>query len=352
MLSIKPDPAHPRGGYAVISIDESAMADDTVTLTIRNSFNERYLGEDGWQAGKAYFGPYPVVVDGGRAAFVVGTEIVNLIEEYTPIAIGLGSVEHETSWPDDIMQGPAAATVGGVSPTSPLQDTSSGPTLVGKSRNPGPKDLKLSNVDDTGLVTDPAPPEPVPSEPLEAGVETAKSKSALVWPIILLLIAAIAGGAYWFLTQNEPVASTPPEPVVVPEPVQPEPAPEDQCSPAALGSKAGEGYGALLEQLSSCGTAVTADTALGLLEKGVAAEDPAALHALGRMYDQDLVIEVIETDIGLTFGDNPARAVEYYARARDAGDGVGAAEALVQVCERLATSSDTLSQGAFEDFCR
>ncbi|MEM9551119.1 MAG: hypothetical protein AAGA05_08090, partial [Pseudomonadota bacterium] len=108
-MMIQPDPAHPRGGYARISFDASAVSDAAVSITLRNSFNDKYLGEGGWQAGKAYFGPYDVTVAGDKAEFVVGTEIVNLVEEYTPLAIGIGDREFETSWPDDIKEGPPAA---------------------------------------------------------------------------------------------------------------------------------------------------------------------------------------------------------------------------------------------------
>ncbi|MEM9551901.1 MAG: hypothetical protein AAGA05_12040, partial [Pseudomonadota bacterium] len=291
---------------------------------------------------------------GDKAEFVVGTEIVNLVEEYTPLAIGIGDREFETSWPDDIKEGPPAATVGGVSAAPPSQNANTGPNLVGKAKeDPPPEDEETSQdtSDDIGTGVATGGTETDTTED-EAG----RRSPGLMIAGIAIVAALLAGAAYWFLTQeNEPVVAESEEPPVE-EPVEEpaavaEPAPDNPCSDAALAGVVTEGYGTMLDRLASCGNAVSVDTALGMIETGVDANDPAALAALGRLYDEASVIDGIETNMGLTFADNPARAAEYYSRAVTAGDGVGAAEALTAICERLATATDTLSEGATQDFC-
>jgi hypothetical protein len=60
--------------------------------------------------------------------------------------------------------------------------------------------------------------------------------------------------------------------------------------------------------------------------------------------------------MGLSFADNPARAAEYYARALAAdtasdADPGGAVAALEAVCARLDQLADTLSRGAYDQYC-
>lgn len=346
-MIIRPDPAHPRGGYAGIQVGADAVSGPEVSLTLRNSFNDKYLGEDGWQSEKAFFGPYSVRAEGDKAEFVVGTEIVNQIEEYTALVIAVDGREFEVSWPDDIRPGPPAATVGGVSATPPKTSADTGPTLVGKVREePEP-------------VEAPEPEEPTVVDEPEAGAKPDTDAATLangkggsrvgIIALVVLLALAGAGGLYWFLTQDEPVAETEEDEeqetdeIVVPEP--------DPCSPDGLNALVTNGYGGLIAGLQACDGLISADDALGLIEQGVDAGDPAALVAMGQLYDGDVDIDIVETRMGLTLTDDPSRAAEYYARAVQAGDGVGAAEALAQVCTGLETATDTLSQGAWQDYC-
>ncbi|WP_428929769.1 hypothetical protein [Marinibacterium sp. SX1] len=352
MMNIQPDPAHPRGGYARLSLAADAVQTPAVSITLRNSFNEKYLGQKGWQSEKAFFGPYNLEPDGDRVAFVVGTEIVNQVEEYTALVIEIGDQSFEVSWPDDIKQGPPAATVGGVSATPPKASGGTGPNLVGKAKETPP----AADTVDTIPEDPPAPPvrEAQPETPPptaripDPDAGPARRRTAPIAAVVLLALLA-AGAAYWALSRPGP------EPVAVveeePEPVAEVAAPADPCSEDGLNASTADGYGGLVDQLQACGGAVSADAALGLIELGVDANDPAALATLGRLYDQAVEIAVVETDMGLTFADNPARSAEYYSRAISAGDGVGAAENLAAVCERLSDATDTLSQGARQDFC-
>lgn len=164
-MHIEPDPAHPRGGYALISLNPGDVADPAVSLTIRNSFNDKYLGAAGWQSDKAFFGPYDVQVKGDQAQFIVGSEIVNQIEEYTMLMIGIGDREYEVSWPDDVMQGPPAATIGGVSASPHKASAGTGPTLVGKAKpEPEPEPVDPAPKEDPPVVVSDPIPEPRVSE--------------------------------------------------------------------------------------------------------------------------------------------------------------------------------------------
>ncbi|MEM6482289.1 MAG: hypothetical protein AAF922_18655 [Pseudomonadota bacterium] len=358
MVNIRPDPAHPRGGYACITLEASQINATEVSLTIRNQFNDKYLGQDGWQGVKAYFGPYAVEISGDTAKLVVGTEIVNHLEEYTPLSIGIDGKEFEASWPDDIAHGPPAAIVGGVAPSPQARAEGTGPTLVGKAKDkpdetdndPGNGTANETNKAGEGLQQN------VTEGASDATASQEKSKTGLLIGIAVLLLAVVGGGAYWFMTQDAPVpvaedpAPTETETVVLAEP-EPLPEPANPCSDEALDAAAAENYGALIELLGQCSRSVSADSALLLIERGVAQEDARALATMGSFYDGSVEIDVLETEMGLTFADNPARAAEYYARAIAAGDGVGASDALGEVCERLRTVGDTLSQSALQDFC-
>jgi hypothetical protein len=124
----------------------------------------------------------------------------------------------------------------------------------------------------------------------------------------------------------------------------------DPCSDAELAATAGQGFAALGAALRGCGGSVGPDTALGLVEEAVAAGDADALAFFGTLYDSGQTDPVIEEQIGLTLGDSPARAAEYYARARDAGS--TEAEAFLNgVCRTLLLRTDTLSISAREDYC-
>ncbi|WP_158964924.1 SEL1-like repeat protein [Chachezhania sediminis] len=355
-MIIRPDPDHPLGGYACIGIDAGAATGDTVGITLRNSFNDKYLGADGWQSEKAYFGPYALRPAGDRLEFIVGTEIVNQVEEYTALVIEIGGREFEVSWPDDIKQGPPAATVGGVHATPPKPGAAKGPTLVGKAKEePKPEDPQGEDRKEEVPVPPPPPPPPRPAAPVtpkRSAPPAPETGGGRKWGLItglVVLVLLAAAATFWVLTRDEE-RKLEALPFDTSEEAAETPAPAP-CSVAGLAAVVSRGYGPVIEQLRVCGARISADAALGLLEQGVDAGDPAALAALGKLYDAGVTIDGVETTMGLTFQDNPARAAEYYSRAVNAGDGVGAAEALGQVCARLAEATDTLSRSARQDFC-
>lgn len=348
MIDLRPDPAHPRGGYAKLSVEAASLSEDSAALEVFDLYGERYLGAEGWQPERHAFGPYAVTRDAQHAWIVIGPEVVDRVEEFSALRLSLGPVSADISWPDDIVHSPKAAT------SDRAIKVGSAPEVT-----PAPAPIRMTEPEAPPAPTPtPTPtPDPVPSPdpaPPEAEPDRTEDKPSSKLPLILggLAVLAAAGIAAFYLLQGEDVVETaPPEPAPV-APVAPPAVATlpDPCGAEALSALGGQGFVALADGLRLCGGSVSADTALGLLEGAVAANDADALAFFGTLYDASRTDPVIEDQIGLTLGDNPARAAEYYARARDAGS-AEAAELLSSVCLTLTLKTDTLSVSAREDHC-
>ncbi|MFK7744484.1 MAG: hypothetical protein AB8B47_05490 [Roseobacter sp.] len=336
MISIRPDPAHPRGGYAQLSLPEDQIAGDQTQVSVFDNYSERYLGDAGWQPTKVLFGPYTVDRSGGQAQLVIGPEIVNQIEEYANVKLIVGDSTQDISWPDEIVPAPGAAKIGGIMGASVQQAVVSG-ALKAKMPQPEPEAPTEPEV-----ITDPAP---LPFEEDDADVDPPKSGKTGMLVGLLVMVLLAAGVAYWFLNMDTTI---PPEPVAAPiEPVAPV-VQADPCSMDVLGGL--DGFAAQADALRGCGASASADAALGLLERAATAGDSDALLLFGTIYDGQVSDSVIEDQIGLTFGDKPATAAEYYARAFAAGS-QDAADRLAELCVRMGDMNDTLAQGAVADYC-
>lgn len=323
VISVKPDPAHPRGGYAELTLSEGEISGETTEVSVFDNYSERYLGEAGWQPTKALFGPYAIRRSEGTAYLVIGPEIVNQIEEYANVRLGVGGLQADVSWPDDVVPAPGAPRIGGIL------------NAAGHSEVQTPPQPTSNLVEETA-----SEPEPAPAPPQQEAAPRSSSGKFIWVALAALLFAGAAGAAYWYMERAEPVISPT---AAVSEPVTSKP-----CSPAEL-----QGLPSFDEQLSelqTCGKQVSADTALGLVETAAAAGDPEALLLFGTVYDAMVNTPVIEDEIGFTFADTPATAAEYYARAEAAGSEV-AVERLEALCERMATMTDTLTAGARADYC-
>jgi hypothetical protein len=320
VISLHPDPAHPRGGFALLSLPEDRLPGETTEVAVFDNYSERYLGESGWQPVKVLFGPYSVMREAGRARLVIGPEIVNQIEEYANVRLMVGDTETNISWPDDIVPAPGAARIGGIMSASSAEPQAKG-TLTAQLPADDPEPV--------------APPEPLDetARGFDVGSPEIKSQHGRsgIWIGLLVLLLLAAGLAYWFLNMDGPRAEV-----------------DDRCGPNVLNGLAD--FAAQTEALRACGSKVSADTALRLVERAAAAGNAEALDLFGVIYDGGVTAPVIEQEIGLTFGDVPATAAEYYARAVDAGSG-DARDNLAALCERMATMTDTLVRGAVADYC-
>ena len=349
-VDIEPDPSRPLGGYARVLLPAGALARGEVSLTIYEMFKERYLGQDGWQPTKAAFGPYPVETTPTGQRFVIGPEIVNHLSEFAPVRLGFGDAEVEVTWPDTVAVAPNAPPIGSVIGPTPKPEVLEGP--YGGDDDARDDDTGEGGFDDAGGSGGPEPgtedglgaDEPGPGSG-GAGGTTTGGLSRGVLLLVGGLVLALAAGGYYYWSTLAPV------PVVDPEPepdgelvVEPEPAPDPCAAETLRGSE--EGFSTRLETLRGCAGSASPETALDILEAGVAEGDAEALLLFGHIYNPGVTDEDIEGAVGLSFGDNLAVAIDYYSRAGDAGS-ESAVEALSQACDSLRA----VDPAAAEDLC-
>ena len=348
MIEIKPDPQRPRGGYAQILVEGVAGAENAAEVAVYDSYQQKWLGPDGWQPGRATLPARQTSLEGTTLRVIVGPDVVNQIEENTPVRIEVAGGSWDTYWPEDINHGPEIALEG---------------DLGGTGARPAPAEPRAAKMPEAPVPT----PEPDVSDATDdddadmaeadataamagADADAPPRKSALV-PIllvVLLLLAAAGGGAWYYLNSQDdapPVVAALPEPVVTqqPRPTGPACAIEDFASLA--------GFSAVLDKMRGCVGDMSPDAALSLVERAAGAGDAEALSLFGALYDGEVTEDGLETEMGLTFTDDPARAAGYYARAALAGAQDGQSR-LDGVCTRLSTATDTLSAGAFQDYCQ
>ncbi len=339
-VTVRPDPGEPAGGYAILEMPAGALSEDSVTVTVQDAFAGKWLGPGGaWQGERHAFGPCPVERDGDVIRVRIGPEIVDHVEEYATLKITLGPVSAELVWPDNVPPRPPAAAPGTIharhrhidaaEPAVPLTAAVEEPRPAPEPAAEGPS--PQPEWDDTD---DAAGPEPAPASALRRFV---------VPSVLALILLAAVFATLWYWPDKAPAPAVPAGGISETRAVA------DPCAAEALIS-AGGGFAETGRALRACAGKVDPDTALRLIEDAAARGDGAALQLFGTLYDGEALDEPIETGIGLSFGDDPAKAAEYYARA--AGAGAEAARArLAQVCGRLAQASGTLEKGAFDDYC-
>lgn len=353
-LIVHPDPQEPTGGFAFLELPEGALPGDTVTVAVQDAFADRWLGADRdvpWQGERHDFGPYDVHRQDGADWVRIGPEIVDRLVEYMPLRFMVGPETHVISWPDDVPPRPAAAERGAIRATGRTQPPPEPPRPV---TAPMARPVEPPSVGSDSAAFDEDIADPLIED--EAEPEARSRRLWVLVVLVLLLLAALV--AIWLLVpeKDEPAtAQTPLPPDATSIKASPtetgsaSPAP-DRCTFDAL-SGLGGGFGAVERALARCGGAVSPDVALRLVEDAAARGDGDALLVFGMLYDGDAVQSGIEDKIGLTFGDDPAKAAAYYARAMKAGTGQ-AKPRLDAVCAHLAGASGTLEKGAFDDYCR
>jgi len=335
-LTIHPDPQEPAGGFAFLELPSGSLGEGPVSVAVMEVYGDRWLGLAGepddkvtigeahWQGERHDFGPYPVHQHDGADWVRIGPEIVNKIDEYTPLRISVGGQAADVSWPDDVPPRAGAAVLGGLQPTARATPVDAGEALVGKPPEPGPG---------------PAPePDPVPKPPEPPEAETEEPANApgmrRLWqPLLLVLLMIAVSAALWAMISRDDDT-----PVVT----------EDTCTLPAL--MALDGFAAKQMAIRACGDALSADTVLKIVEDAAAQGDPDALLLFGTLYDGAEQDERIEAVIGLTFDHDAVSAAEYYARAVAAGSDAARAR-LGVTCTQLAGSDETLAKGAYDDFC-
>ncbi|GGH21303.1 hypothetical protein SAMN05444007_102444 [Cribrihabitans marinus] len=325
-LSVHPDPRTEGGGYGYLKMPGGSWPDQ-VKVAVQDAYSGRWLaptadGASDWRPEHHAFGPYNVHRHRDSDWVRIGPEIIDSIEEYTPLSIQVEDVAHVMTWPDTVPPRLRSARSGGLQTIVKPRRDATEDTVV------APPPPPVAGTEDT------AQPDPVP--------DPTPARKARIWPILVLLLIG-AGAAAWYLAVEPHVRTAPNAPAV--EPV----ASSGECALDGL-----RGRGGFAEQMAAvraCGSAVSPDTALRLVEDAAATENPQALLLFGTLYDGDRLDAAIETGVGLSFADDPARAVEYYARAVEAGS-AEAAEQVGRICARLQDSGLTLEKGAYDDYCR
>lgn len=335
-LSIHPDPQEPAGGYAFLELPDGSLGKAPVHVAVMEVYGSRWLGptangakvaigETNWQGERHDFGPYEVHAHDGVDWVRIGPEIVNKIEEYTPLRVCVAGQEWDVTWPDDVPPRAGAAVLGGLQSTARTAPQDTGEALVGKPPEPKP---------DPEPMPDPAPKPPEPQQADSVEDHPDPRTRRYIWqPLVLLLIMTVLSvvGFVWMSDKDPPSVF------------------EKPCSRAAL--RALDGFGEAEKAIRACGDALSADTVLKIVEDAARKDDPDALLLFGTLYDGSEVDERIENVIGLSFDHDAATAAEYYARAAGAGSELGAVRLQV-TCAQLAGSDETLAKGAYDDFCR
>lgn len=319
-IEILPDPQKPLGGSAVLRLDGASGLPDAVTLAVYDRTRERWLADQTWQGVPVRFGPYPVTQTAdGAASITVGSEIVDHIDEYTPLTLQIGETSVDADWPDTIMVAPGSPPLGRILSPDETMASLSGtrqapprPSPVAPKRDPKPE----------------VPPEPIEEE-TDEDEEVDRKPSKL--PLILgaLAVAAlVAGGAYYVLSQDggDPVSL---------------------CTTAALDATPAADT---LDRLAQCRSEIDAQTAFRLVERGYRAGDSGATFAMGQLYDGAMQHPLLEGRFALGYPENLANAARYYAKAREAGTEEAAA-ALAAVCQRAEESTDALVRENVGVYC-
>ena len=321
-LELHGDPQHRAGGYGFLELPEHSLP-DTVEIAVQDAYSERWLnpspeqrvtvGEANWQPERHAFGPYQVLRHEGADWIRIGPEIINKIEEYTAVRLDVNDQRYEVVWPDILTPLAGAAALGGLQVTPkvmPVQD-------------PEPKS---------------SPPREQVEIPVQSAVSEGQKPTSRGWIWILLLLVLLGGAALaWNLFKGETA------PVVAQSDGS-----ASACNFETLSAL--PDFKARNSAMRSCGKEISPDVVLRVIEDASKAGNAEALLLFGTLYDEDELDPRIEVLIGLTFADDPARAVYYYAEARAAGSTEADAR-LAGACKRLTGSTQTLEKGAFDDFC-
>lgn len=348
-LIVHPDPQQPAGGFAFLELPGGSLPDGTVRVAVREVLEDRWLGpsepEDApvevgnasWQPDRYEFGPYEVHRHDGADWVRIGPEIVNKLEEYTPVKFDVAGMTHDVTWPDDVPPRAVTATRGAIQtivkpvPARRDDDAAFLDKLRTRAEPPPPPPTAETGEDETTLVPEPS---------------TDATNGRLPY-LLFLFVALLVGAGLWYVFFRD---KTDPNGGVVTGKDTVTIADQEACGFDRLRAIPG-GFAAIADAIRGCGAAVSADTALRLVEDSAEKDDPDALLLFGTIYDVDELDPKIENLIGLTFEDDPARATEYYGRAAAAGS-QAAADRLERSCARLSVLETTLAKGAYDDFCR
>jgi hypothetical protein len=368
-LALRPDPEHPAGGFAVLSMPAIQGAPTVLTVAVSETFGDRWLapsaadasggigaGDANWQAVAHPFGPYRLRPADDRLEAVIGPEIVNKIEGYTQLKLllsdpaGAWTASGSVTWPDDIAPLAGARGAGGLQVRRRPEDSAElRPRL--RADAPGNAAAILPVADAATQMSDPPA-----GDAAETVLKQPPRPRSMLLPLLLVLClaaAAIGAGGRWWFSRPDAAATAvvPAAPEATPAPAAA--LPEAAANPCSLPAPADltADLSALRGLVAECAGVIGPDGLMRAVEDAADAGNAEALLVIARLYDSAQTDPDFETAGGIVLSDKPDLAAAYYARAAEAG-ATEATPLLQNVCARLAEAQDTLSQEAIDDFCR
>lgn len=357
-ITVKPDPAHALGGYALATFKGAsgaagAAAGSKVTLRITRPEDGHFLGAGNWSSKPAELGPFEVKAEADGVSLQLGPEVVNLIEPFQRIRIEAPELGQsaELSWPESIRKAPGGSRGGAIHRRRG----------IGK---PAPKPAETPPPEPPAEeAKERAPPKPTPeAEDLAAvdqgprddrakdGKDEAKRSPLGLALVIVALVAALGVGAWYYLSESETTTVATPDPEPEPdtgsdsgsaETPSPEPAVGSLCNLDQVG---GAEAARLVEMAEACG----ADQ-ITLKEQII---DLAALKDYGpALLQQACWFDPACTDEPSPYESrNAASAARLYKKALDAGEEAARAP-LEAVCALLKDSSDPVAALTAKNHC-
>lgn len=361
-LTISPDSGAPLGGTALLGLAHGILGAGETHVKVQSRYSLLWLaptagegalihvGEANWQSDPHPFGPYRVETTADGEVVRIGPEIVNKLEEFSPLTLEIDGRRFEVFWPDNVVPRTGAALLGAVSgiKRSSVGDPTEG-RLVGQRvvENEVPK--ATEDQDEQDLAEPDVPSMMEPEHPGDKDVEEGGSAGAgksriyvILGGLLFALIAALVL-AYFIFQRNansgDVVHSDDDVPALQPP----------SCTREALAAVPG-GFSEMSQAMVACGDRLSADTAFLLVENAANSGDAEALLALATLYDEASFDPVFEGQFGIALEGNLALATEYYFRAMQQ-ESEPARTRLMDACTRLESRSDTLSVGAHDDYC-
>ena len=319
-IDIGPDPRHPTGGFAILKFRTAAPRSE-VELAIRDLRKDIWLARGGWQNESTSLGLHEVSDAGnGWSQIGLGPGIVDQVPEDSYLEFRIGAEKGQAIWPDSIHCSPSAAGRGtiGTGDPGPEPDLSDDRRMFRNPAPPPPSEPEVTEVPDD---------KPAVVEPESA---TDRKSSPVLWVLALLLLAAVALGAY-FVMRKDPV----------PEPPEPQ---ATDCTDAGFTGRLGEPNEAQFAAFVECSESISEAMAYRTLDRLVASGFGPALFTYGRLYDSEETV-----DLPFDFSPSPTIAAEYYSRALAAGH-AEAGEYLERTCAGLSLD-DELHAMAHETHC-
>ncbi len=316
-FDVKPDPRHPQGGHALLVVPEGRST-GSGRLTIRRTYDGRYLGATGWQSAETALGPLDV--SGNTVA--MGPEIVGRVDEFDNLEVSFeGGSRGSVVWPGNVLPPPDEATAGGLRRRGQSSVRTEIPVAATRTQATPPTPAEP--------VEEPPPPGPEPAEP--------RGMSGILLVVLLVLAVLVVAAALYVFRDDilEPGQET----------AEVE-ATGIACRDDAVVAAGDVDPGVLLEWVSRCSGdgGVTPEARLGVVERLIG-RSPAAILVMGRWYDP----AHHESDASPFERPSIEIAARYYSEAAEAG-AEGAERLLRDVCTRL-DPNDFMQNDAIETHC-